>query len=174
MPMSPKEAKRFRSSMKKLKISKASQEILFDIKNEMVDAYEESFNSFQEQLRMWERLFLDRPEDRLWHAKDRTWWKRLHGAEKISHQKMEEHYQKAQFGKKVKATIPEYSLYRASPPPEIHAVIFSGHIVLNAFLKKAGKRQPKELVEAVSQLSKALKPFYDLPYMQPYRAEYSK
>jgi hypothetical protein len=174
MPLPPKEAKSLRRALKKLKLSKEVQNILFEMKVELYDLYDESFKHLQDTIKMWERLYLDKPEDRLWHAKDGTWWKRLHGAEKVSHQKMEEHYQKVQFGKKVKAVLPEYGLYRASPPPEIHAVIFSAHLVLNAFLKKAGKKQPKELVEAISALSRSLKPFYDLPYMRPYRPDYTR
>lgn len=148
MPLSKKELKELRAAVKALKLSKEVQDILVSIKVELHDAYEEQFESLQGVIKMWERLYLDRPEDRLWHAKDRTWWKRLHGTAKMSRQKFE--------GVDI---IPEYSLYRADPPPEIRALIKSADVLVDAFLRKANKKQPKEIVEAVSGLSRALKPF---------------
>lgn len=29
-----------------------------------------------EEVRRWRRLYLDKPEDRLWHDSDKTWWTR--------------------------------------------------------------------------------------------------
>ena len=30
-------------------------------------------------LQRWSRLYLDQPEDRLFHASDQTWWQRIDG-----------------------------------------------------------------------------------------------
>lgn len=169
MPLPPKEAKKLRASLKKLKLSKEVQNILFDMKVELHEAYEEAFESQKNTIRMWERLYLDRPEDRLWHAKDRTWWKRLHGKEKILRNKAEKEYLESTFGTKVKGiSEPEYSLYRADPPPEIKALARNADILIDACLRKANKRQPKEIIEAISGLSKALKPFSSMEYMHEY------
>lgn len=31
------------------------------------------------RLKIMDSCFCDKPEDRLWHASDRTWWKRVEG-----------------------------------------------------------------------------------------------
>lgn len=49
---------------------------------------------------MWRALWCDKPEDRLYHAADRTWWRR-----------------------KYKKSDRPYSPYRADPPPEIMLIV---------------------------------------------------
>lgn len=37
---------------------------------------DETLTSLQNEVAMWRRLYLDKPEDRLWHDSDKTWWSR--------------------------------------------------------------------------------------------------
>lgn len=37
---------------------------------------EMSREELQNEVIMWRRCYLDQPEDRLYHAKDKTWWYR--------------------------------------------------------------------------------------------------
>lgn len=38
--------------------------------------HEEEIARLRDEVSRWRRLYLDKPEDRLYHASDRTWWRR--------------------------------------------------------------------------------------------------
>lgn len=72
------------------------------------------------ELRTWRSLYLDKPEDRLWHDSDQTWWTR----------RDDSHYGPG-------------GLFRAEPPAAIQKIIDE-----NARLKKANARLRKRAKRA--------------------------
>lgn len=61
-------------------------------------------NSIKEsayEVNMWRSLWCDQPEDRLYHAKDRTWWRRYYGPDPRG----------------------TYTPYGTDPPPEIMLIV---------------------------------------------------
>jgi hypothetical protein len=75
----------------------------------------------------WRSLWCDQPEDRLYHAKDRTWWKRLYGPTNQGH-----------------GDSP-YSPYGADPPPEIMLIVRAARKL---------KHRDSKLAEALSHFPK--------------------
>lgn len=82
-----------------------------------------SFQQLAEEVTMWRSLWCDQPEDRLYHAKDRTWWKRVYGPKNMGH-----------------GTHP-YSPYGASPPPEIMRIV------------RAARKLPRKSKQLANDLS---------------------
>lgn len=85
------------------------------------------FQRLASEVSAWRRLWCDQPEDRLYHAKDRTWWMRRYGNENRGHG---EH--------------PE-SPYGAEPPPEIMRIVRAARTL---------PRKSKQLIEDLSYFPK--------------------
>lgn len=41
--------------------------------------WKQRYYGVRAELQMEQDIYCDKPEDRLWHASDRTWWKRVNG-----------------------------------------------------------------------------------------------
>lgn len=137
-------------SVKKLKLSTKVADLLVKIGTELHEAYMEQLEAQDNTIQAWERLYLDQPEDRLYHAKDKTWWRRMHGTEK-------------EFLKATRPDHKEYNLYRAEPPEEVMRLAKAAHAVLSR-IRRLNKPHLMELWNA-------LKPFDVIPvalYVAPY------
>lgn len=98
--------KQLSKMLSRLKLKGASKEALEAIAVELRSIYVETLQKLSQELTHVNRLYLDKPEDRLWHASDKTWWRRL----------AVEESPKGDF---------DFDLFKAPPPPEIEELILA-------------------------------------------------
>lgn len=103
--VSPERKRYLKKVISRLKLSKKVKDTLFEIALEIEGAWTDYVSKLKLDLTAWESLFLDKPEDRLWHASDKTWWRRLTPAEAK------------------KGGYPKWHLVSADPPPALKQVL---------------------------------------------------
>lgn len=105
----------FAKVLKPLKLSNALRGCVAGLLAEVDAAHRDAIDGLEDEVGMWRGLWCDKPEDRLYHAKDRTWWARLHGKDWAKHEKA---------AKKGLCASPEHATpYAADPPPEIMVLV---------------------------------------------------
>lgn len=103
--VSPERRRYLQRLINRMKLSKKVKDILLEIALEIEGAWVDYTSKLKLDLVAWESLFLDRPEDRIWHASDKTWWRRLTPEEAK------------------KGGFPKWHLVAADPPPAIKQVM---------------------------------------------------